>query len=77
MKTIKATKLREVLSSKGVDEGFIDRIFHRIQKAKTDSKLKQIEKDIEASKQKVKDMSKEQEKILIKHMVLWIKFLLE
>ena len=65
MKTIKATKLREVLSSKGVDEGFIDRIFHRIQKAKTDSKLKQIEKDIEASKQKVKDMSKEQEKILI------------
>ena len=66
MKTIKKTKLREVLSSKGVDEGFIDRIFHRIQnKAKTDDKLKQIEKDIEASKQKVKDMSKEQEKILI------------
>ena len=49
MKTIKATKLREVLSSKGVDEGFIDRIFHRIQKAKTERKLKQIEKDIEQS----------------------------
>jgi hypothetical protein len=65
MKTIKATKLREVLSSKGVDEGFIDRIFHRIEKAKTDNKLKQIEKDIERSKQKVKDMSSEQEKILI------------
>lgn len=65
MKTIKAAKLKEVLSSKGVDEGFIDRIFKRIKKAKTDDRLKQIEKDIEASKQKVKDMSKEQEKILI------------
>ena len=65
MKTIKATKLKEVLSSKGVDEGFIDRIFHRIEKAKTDNKLKQIEKDIERTKQKVKDMSSEQEKILI------------
>jgi|TARA_B100000900_G_scaffold232117_1_gene197154 hypothetical protein len=65
MKTIKATKLREVLSSKGVDEGFIDRIFHRIQKAKTDTKLKQIEKDIERSKQKVKDITSAQEKLLI------------
>ena len=66
MKTIKATKLREVLSSKGVDEGFIDRIFHRIEKAKTDNKLKQIEKDIEASKQKVKGLNSEIEKKLIK-----------
>ena len=66
MKTIKATKLKEVLSSKGVDEGFIDRIFHRIEKAKTDNKLKQIEKDIEASKQKVVQIDKEQKDLLIK-----------
>ena len=50
MKTIKATKLREVLSSKGVDEGFIDRIFKRIQKAKTElvnlNRLKRILKKL-------------------------------
>ena len=66
MKTIKAAKLKEVLSSKGVDEGFIDRIFKRIKKAKTDDRLKQIEKDIESSKQKVVQIDKEQKDLLIK-----------
>jgi len=65
MKTIKATKLREVLSSKGIDEGFIDRLFHRIKRARTNDKLKQIEKDIERSKQRVKDITSDQEKLLI------------
>ena len=66
MKTIKANQLRETLTSKGVDEGFIDRIFHRLKKAKTNDRLKQIEKEIEQSKQKVKDLTSDQEKILIK-----------
>ena len=54
MKTIKATKLREVLSSKGVDEGFIDRIFKRLTMAKTDSQRKKLEKDLKDDKAKLK-----------------------
>jgi hypothetical protein len=46
MKTIKATKLREVLSSKGVDEGFIDRIFHRIEKLKPTTNLNKLKKTL-------------------------------
>ena len=47
MKTIKASKLREVLSSKGVDEGFIDRIFHRVKMAKQKDDLKGLKKDLD------------------------------
>ena len=49
MKTIKATKLREVLSSKGLDEGFIDRIFKRLQVSKSNTELEKIGKEIEDS----------------------------
>tara|TARA_Y100000361_G_C11018558_1_gene268270 strand:+ start:52 stop:258 length:207 start_codon:yes stop_codon:yes gene_type:complete len=47
MKTIKASKLREVLSSKGVDEGFIDRIFHRVKMARQKDDLKGLKKDLD------------------------------
>lgn len=66
MKNIKKSELTELLKSKGLAEGFIDRIFNRLQKSKTDSQLKQIEKEIEKSKEKVKKIDSEQKQLLIK-----------
>tara|TARA_Y100000361_G_scaffold109021_1_gene98950 strand:+ start:52 stop:306 length:255 start_codon:yes stop_codon:yes gene_type:complete len=66
MKTIKATKLKEVLSSKGVHEGFIDRIFKRINMAKTDSQKKKLEKDLENDKAKLKNVQSDLLKMYIK-----------
>lgn len=43
MKTIKASKLRETLASKGVDEGFIDRIMKRISLAKKKGQMKDLD----------------------------------
>ena len=48
MKTIKASKLREVLSSKGVSEGFIDRLLSRLKISNTDQKMKSVEKKLDA-----------------------------
>ena len=48
MKTIKASKLREVLSSKGVKEGFIDRLLSRLKIATTDQKMKSVERKLDA-----------------------------
>ena len=48
MKTIKASKLREVLSSKGVNEGFIDRLLSRLKIATTDQKMKSVERKLDA-----------------------------
>ena len=48
MKTIKASKLREVLSSKGVNEGFIDRLLSRLKIATTNQKMKSVEKKLDA-----------------------------
>ena len=48
MKTIKASKLREVLSSKGVSEGFIDRLLSRLKIATTNQKMKSVEKKLDA-----------------------------
>ena len=62
MKTIKATKLREVLSSKGVDEGFIDRIFNRLQKAKTELNLNRLKRILKNLNKKSK-IDKEQKEI--------------
>tara|TARA_A100000164_G_C21710043_1_gene677754 strand:- start:482 stop:691 length:210 start_codon:yes stop_codon:yes gene_type:complete len=57
MKTIKESKLRELLSSKGVNEGFIDRILKRAKLAKSkgqmkdlDSRLDKLEKDADYQK---------------------------
>lgn len=57
MKTIKESKLRELLSSKGVDEGFIDRILKRAKLAKSkgqmkdlDNRLDRLEKDADYKK---------------------------
>jgi len=57
MKTIKESKLRELLSSKGVDEGFIDRILKRAKLAKSkgqmkdlDNRLDKLEKDADYQK---------------------------
>tara|TARA_B100001564_G_scaffold95249_1_gene77740 strand:- start:521 stop:832 length:312 start_codon:yes stop_codon:yes gene_type:complete len=61
MKTIKRTKLREVLSSKGLDEGFIDRIFKRLQVAKSNADLAKVEKDLEAKKIKLKQLRNDPE----------------
>tara|TARA_Y100001954_G_C15451242_1_gene426399 strand:- start:230 stop:541 length:312 start_codon:yes stop_codon:yes gene_type:complete len=61
MKTIKRTKLREVLSSKGLDEGFIDRIFKRLQVAKSKSDLSKMEKDLEAKRSKLKQLRNDPE----------------
>jgi hypothetical protein len=47
MKTIKKSELTELLKSKGLDEGFVDRIFHRVKIAKKKSDLKDLEKDLE------------------------------
>ena len=66
MKTIKANKLREVLSSKGIDEGFIDRIFKRLSMAKNQSQLKQVEKDLERAKGEKAELMSNLEKLLIK-----------
>ena len=46
MKTIKKSQLTELLKDKGLDEGFIDRIFHRVKKAKKKSELKDLERDL-------------------------------
>lgn len=48
MKTIKTSKLREVLSSKGVNEGFIDRLLTRLKIATTNQKAKSVEKKLDA-----------------------------
>ena len=48
MKTIKASKLREVLSSKGVNEGFIDRLLSRLKITTTDQKMKSVERKLDA-----------------------------
>lgn len=56
MKTIKANQLRETLTSKGVDEGFIDRIFKRLEKSKSDAQLKAIDKEIEDKKLKLQQL---------------------
>ena len=48
MKTIKASKLREVLSSKGVSEGFIDRLLSRLKISNTDQRMKSVEKKLDA-----------------------------
>ena len=61
MKTIKATKLREVLSSKGLDEGFIDRIFKRLQVSKSKSDLDRLDKDIKNSKIKLQKLRNDPE----------------
>ena len=61
MKTIKATKLREVLSSKGLDEGFIDRIFKRLQVSKSNTELEKIGKEIEDSKIKIQKLRNDPE----------------
>ena len=61
MKTIKRTKLREVLSSKGLDEGFIDRIFKRLRVAKSKSDLSKMEKDLEAKRSKLKQLRNDPE----------------
>jgi len=66
MKSIKKSELTELLKSKGLGEGFIDRIFNRLQKSKTDAQLNQIEKEIEASKQRVAQIDKQQKDLLIK-----------
>lgn len=46
MKTIKKSQLTELLKNKGLDEGFIDRIFHRVKTAKKKSELKDLERDL-------------------------------
>lgn len=43
MKTIKASKLKEVLTSKGVSEGFVDRLLKRAKLAKSKGKLKDLD----------------------------------
>jgi hypothetical protein len=43
MKTIKASKLKEVLTSKGVNEGFVDRLLKRAKLAKSAGKLKDLD----------------------------------
>jgi len=47
MKTIKKSELTELLKSKGLDEGFIDRIYHRVKTAKKKSQLKDLERDLD------------------------------
>ena len=46
MKSIKKSKLTELLSSKGLDEGFIDRIYNRVKLAKKKSDLKDLDRDL-------------------------------
>ncbi len=65
MRTIKAGKLKEVLTSRGLDEGFIDRIFKRLQKSKTDSQLKAIDKEISKSKEDKEKYQNKLEKMLV------------
>jgi hypothetical protein len=47
MKTLKKSQLTEFLKSKGLDEGFIDRIFNRVKIAKKKSDLKDLERDLQ------------------------------
>jgi hypothetical protein len=46
MKSIKKSKLTELLKSKGLDEGLIDRIFNRVKMAKKKSELKDLEREL-------------------------------
>jgi len=43
MKTIKTSKLKEVLTLKGVNEGFVDRLLKRAKLAKSKGKLKDLD----------------------------------
>jgi len=43
MKTIKASKLKEVLTSKGVNEGFVDRLLKRAKLEKSKGKIKDLD----------------------------------
>jgi hypothetical protein len=43
MKTIKTSKLKEVLALKGVNEGFVDRLLKRAKLAKSKGKLKDLD----------------------------------
>jgi hypothetical protein len=62
MKTIKKSQLTELLKNKGLDEGFIDRIFHRVKTAKKKSELKDLERELSRL-----ENDPEYQKILKKH----------
>jgi hypothetical protein len=47
MKSIKKSELTELLKSKGLSEGFIDRIFNRVKVAKKKSELKDLQRELE------------------------------
>jgi len=66
MKTIKKSKLVEVFKSKGLGEGFIDRIFHRVKMAKNKDALKQVEKDIKKNRQDKEETKERLRKLFIK-----------
>ena len=66
MTTIKKSKLVEVFKSKGLEEGFIDRIFHRIKMAKNKDALTQVEKDIEKNRQNKDETKEKLRKLFIK-----------
>jgi len=66
MKTIKKSKLVEVFKSKGLEEGFIDRIFHRVKMAKNKDALKQVEKDIKKNRQDKEETKERLRKLFIK-----------
>lgn len=45
MATMKPSKLREVLTSKGLDEGFIDDFFRNIKKKKKEREFEKLSND--------------------------------
>jgi hypothetical protein len=66
MNTIKKSQLTELLKENGLDEGFIDRIFHRVKMAKNKDAINQVEKDIQKNRQDKEETKERLRKLFIK-----------
>ena len=50
MASIKKSKLRETLTNKGIDEGFIDNLINTIHQRKMDKKSKELENKLKKTR---------------------------
>lgn len=55
MASIKKSKLREALKSKGVNEGFIDSLINAIHQRKMDKKSKELENKLKKTRDGLRD----------------------